>query len=285
MSIQTLKGVISRRIHQKVAQQVSCCEVSCCELRFQERTCLARPLRLLSYNIQVGINTEQYRHYVTRGWQHVLPHSERMGNLDRVATLLPDFDLVALQEVDGGSLRSGFVNQTEYLALKGRFPFWYQQLNRNFGKIAQHSNGFLSRVKPLILEDHKLPGLIPGRGALMAEFGLPEKPVLIVMMHLALSKRTRNIQLSYIRERIQGYEHVVLMGDMNTHANQLLNDSPLKHTSLLPSSSQGHTFPSWRPKLSLDHILVSPSLTVKAVSVLKVPISDHLPVAVEVALP
>ncbi len=285
MPIQTLKGVISRRIHRKVAQQKVARQVSCCELRFQERTCLTKSLRLLSYNIQVGINTEQYRHYFTRGWQHVLPYSKRMGNLNLVATLLSDFDLVALQEVDGGSLRTGFVNQTEYLALKGRFPFWYQQLNRNLGKIAQHSNGLLSRLRPLLLEDHKLPGLIPGRGALIAEFGLSEKPVLIVMMHLALSKRTRNIQLSYIRERIQGYEHIILMGDMNTHVSQLLNDSPLKYTSLLPSNSQGHTFPSWRPKLSLDHILVSPSLKVKTVNVLKVPISDHLPVAVEVALP
>ena len=27
-------------------------------------------LRLLSFNIQVGISTERYRHYVTRGWKH-----------------------------------------------------------------------------------------------------------------------------------------------------------------------------------------------------------------------
>ena len=280
MPIQTLKGVISRRIHRKVARQVHCCELS-----FQERACLTKPLRLLSYNIQVGINTEQYRHYVTRGWQHVLPHSQRMGNLDRVSSLLADFDLVALQEVDGGSLRTGFVNQTEYLALKGHFPFWYQQLNRNLGKIAQHSNGLLSRLKPLSLEDHKLPGLIPGRGALVAEFGESDNPILIVMMHLALSKRTRNIQLSYIRELIQGYEHVVLMGDMNTHANQLLHDSPLKYTSLLSFESHGHTYPSWQPKHSLDHILVSPSLKVQTINVIKAPISDHLPVAVEIDIP
>lgn len=73
-------------------------------------------LRLLSFNIQVGINTERYRHYVTRSWQHLLPHAGRTLNLQRIAGLLADFDLVALQEVDGGSLRSGFVNQVERLA-------------------------------------------------------------------------------------------------------------------------------------------------------------------------
>ncbi|PYA79799.1 endonuclease, partial [Pseudomonas aeruginosa] len=37
-------------------------------------------LRLLSFNIQVGISTERYRHYLTRGWQHLLPHAGRATN-------------------------------------------------------------------------------------------------------------------------------------------------------------------------------------------------------------
>lgn len=76
-------------------------------------------LRLLSFNIQVGISTERYRHYLTRGWQHLLPHTGRAGNLQKIGDLLKDFDLVALQEADGGSLRSGYVNQVEHLAQLG----------------------------------------------------------------------------------------------------------------------------------------------------------------------
>ncbi len=34
-------------------------------------------LRLLSFNIQVGISTQRYHHYLTRGWQHLLPHAGR----------------------------------------------------------------------------------------------------------------------------------------------------------------------------------------------------------------
>jgi endonuclease/exonuclease/phosphatase family metal-dependent hydrolase len=34
----------------------------------------------------------------------------------KIGNLLGDFDLVALQEADGGSLRSGYVNQVEHLA-------------------------------------------------------------------------------------------------------------------------------------------------------------------------
>jgi endonuclease/exonuclease/phosphatase family metal-dependent hydrolase len=78
------------------------------------------------------------------------------GNLQKIGDLLGDFDLVALQEADGGSLRSGYVNQVEHLAHLGAFPYWYQQLNRNLGRLAQHSNGVLSRLKPWAIEDHPL---------------------------------------------------------------------------------------------------------------------------------
>src|SRR5690606_39930461 len=75
-----------------------------------------RHLRLLTFNIQVGINTSSYHHYLTRSWQHFLPNRRRYENLDRIATLLSQYDVVALQECDGGSLRSGYINQVQYLA-------------------------------------------------------------------------------------------------------------------------------------------------------------------------
>ncbi|MDO7912709.1 endonuclease/exonuclease/phosphatase family protein [Pseudomonas monteilii] len=240
-------------------------------------------LRLLSFNIQVGISTERYRHYLTRSWQHLLPHTGRAGNLQKIGALIGDFDLVALQEVDGGSLRSGYINQVEHLAQLGAFPYWYQQLNRNLGRFAQHSNGVLSRLKPHALEDHPLPGPA-GRGAILVRFGEGEDALVVVMMHLALGAKTRALQLAYIRELIGGYRHQVLMGDMNTHANDLLEHSPLRDLGLIAPQVEA-TFPSWRPQRCLDHILLSPTLTLERVEVLSQPISDHLPVAVEIRLP
>lgn len=240
-------------------------------------------LRLLSFNIQVGISTERYRHYLTRSWQHLLPHNGRAGNLQKIGQLLGDFDLVALQEADGGSLRSGYVNQVEHLAHLGAFPYWYQQLNRNLGRFAQHSNGVLSRLKPQLLEDHPLPGPA-GRGAILVRFGEGEDALIVVMMHLALGAKTRALQLGYIRELIGGYRHQVLMGDMNTHATDLLEHSPLRDLGLIAPQVEA-TFPSWRPQRCLDHILLSPSLTLERFEVLAQPISDHLPVAVEIRLP
>lgn len=240
-------------------------------------------LRLLSFNIQVGINTQRYHHYLTRSWQHVLPHLGRAGNLQKIGALIGDFDLVALQEADGGSLRSGYINQVEHLAQLGSFPYWYQQLNRNLGRLAQHSNGVLSRLKPGAIEDHPLPGPA-GRGAILVRFGEGEDALVVVMMHLALGARTRTLQLAYIRELIGNYRHQVLMGDMNTHATDLLEHSPLRDLGLLAPQIEA-TFPSWRPQRCLDHILLSPTLTLERVQVLAQPISDHLPVAVEIRLP
>ncbi len=240
-------------------------------------------LRLLSFNIQVGISTERFGHYLTRGWQHLLPHTGRAGNLQRIGELLGDYDLVALQEVDGGSLRSGFVNQVEHLAHLGAFPYWYQQLNRNLGRLAQHSNGVLSRLRPSLLEDHPLPGP-PGRGAMLLRLGEGADAIAVVMMHLALGARTRTRQLAYIRELIGGYRHQVLMGDMNTHASDLLLHSPLRDLGLVAPQIEA-TFPSWRPQRCLDHILLSPTLQLERVEVLAQAISDHLPVAVEIRLP
>ncbi|RUT34339.1 EEP domain-containing protein [Pseudomonas sp. PAMC 29040] len=242
-----------------------------------------RRLRLLSFNIQVGNSTQSYRHYLTRSWQHVLPHKGRAGNLDKIGDLLSDFDLVALQEADGGSHRSGYINQVKYLAQQGEFPYWYQQLNRNLGRLAQHSNGVLSRLRPTAIEDHPLPGP-SGRGAILVRFGTGPDALAVVVMHLALGTKVRNLQLAYIRELVSGYQHQVLMGDMNTNATDLLQTSPLRDLGLLAPQMQA-TFPSWRPQRCLDHILLSPSLTLERVQVLDQPISDHLPVAVEIRLP
>jgi len=244
-----------------------------------------RHIRLLTFNIQVGINTTSYRHYVTRSWQHVLPHRNRIENLDRIARLVSNYDVVALQECDGGSLRSGFINQVQYLAEAAGIPYWYQQLNRNMGQIAQHSNGLLSRFRPLDVTEHRLPGLIPGRGAIIVRYGVKEDPLVLVLMHLSLSKAAQQRQLGYIREQIADYRHVVLMGDMNAHAEQLLTQTPLKETDLIPLPETAHSFPSWRPEKALDHILVSPSLEIRRSEVVSYPVSDHLPIAMDVALP
>lgn len=109
--------------------------------------------------------------------------------------------------------------------------------------------------------------------------------MVLVLMHLSLSRAAQQRQLGYIRELIADYRHVVLMGDMNNHAEELLNNTPLKETDLVPLPPTAHSFPSWRPEKALDHILVSPTLEIRRSEVVSYPLSDHLPIAMDVALP
>jgi endonuclease/exonuclease/phosphatase family metal-dependent hydrolase len=242
-------------------------------------------VRLLSYNIQVGIASKRFGDYITQSWKHVFPHAEIYENLSQIANLISDYDVAGLQEVDGGSLRSGFINQTEFLARKGRFPFWHHQINRNLGRLAQHSNGLLSRLRPAEITNFKLPGLIPGRGAMMVRFGEEHNPLILVMMHLALSSRARHRQIACIREIIHNYEHVVVMGDMNCQPDSAEMLYLLKKTDLCEPTHGLKTFPSWRPAKTIDHILVTPTLAVNDVHVLNYRYSDHLPIAMDIQIP
>jgi endonuclease/exonuclease/phosphatase family metal-dependent hydrolase len=243
-------------------------------------------LRLLSYNIQTGIESRRYGDYLTHSWKHVLPHPQRQANLARIASMLRDFDLVGLQEVDAGSLRSGFVDQIEYLAQQAQFPFWHKQINRNFGHLAQHSNGLLTRLRPARVIDHRLPGGLPGRGAVVAEFPTSDGQSLAVcIVHLALGWRARKRQLDYLIHMIEREPYLVLMGDFNCDCSSRSLRSMVSGHSLQGLDCELKTFPSWRPRRNLDHILLSRPLEVLDACVLDYALSDHLPLSMVIGLP
>ncbi len=239
----------------------------------------------MSFNIQVGIETRTYHQYFTRGWRHVLPDAKRLPNLRRIGELARDFDLVGLQELDAGSLRSGFVDQAAFLAEAGDFPHWYQQTNRPLGRFAQHSKGLLSRLSARLVTEHRLPGRIPGRGALMVHFGTEPAELVLVLLHLSLSQRARLSQLAFVAEQIAEHEHVIVMGDFNCHSRSPELQYLCAETGLREPLHDLPTYPSWRPERNIDHILVSPSLSVESAEVLDAPYSDHLPMTMTVSLP
>ena len=241
-------------------------------------------LKLLSFNIQTGIDTRDFHEYVTKSWKQLLPLKERISNLNRIASLVQNYDLVGLQEVDSGSLRTGFLDQTEYLAHRARFPYWYRQVNRSLGKIAQHSNGVLSRIRPHSVDEHKLPGL-RGRGAMLVELPTNREPLLVCIMHLALGKRARRLQLAYISELVGEYSQLVVMGDFNCGTDSSELQDLVDNTHLQLPTEDLKTFPSWRPNRKFDHILISESLRLKKTHVLEHTHSDHLPICVEIELP
>lgn len=242
-------------------------------------------LKVLSYNIQVGIASRAFREYFTGGWKHVLPSPERMRNLDSIAEVLAGYDIVGLQEIDAGSLRSHFMNQAEYLALRAGMPFWKHQTNRDLGHLAQHSLGMLGRHVPYEVEHRPLPGFLPGRGVMLARFGAPEARLTVAVMHLALGKGARMRQMGFVGDLLKDEPHAILMGDFNClpHAPEMRMMQA--KTGLVLPEKELHTYPSWRPNRMIDYILVSPTLRMRDAEVLPLPHSDHLPLAVEVELP
>lgn len=243
----------------------------------------AKPLRLLSANIQAGSSTRAYREYVTRSWSHVLPNGKRL-NLDALAALAEPYDLVGLQESDPGSLRSGFTNQADYLAERGNFPFWSHQPNRRISRIAGSGNALLSRVQPNEMLDYALPGRIAGRGVLLARFGEGDQAWDLAVTHLSLGAKSRMLQLGFLAELLTDSPRLVLMGDFNCDFDAPEMRALYRQTALVPPSDRICTFPSWAPQRCLDHVLVG-GLDILDYRAVPAAGSDHMAVAVELALP
>ena len=242
-------------------------------------------LKLLSFNIQAGTTTAKYRQYVTRSWRQVLPNNQRVANLDTISELVADYHIVGLQEVDCGSLRSGFVNQAKYLATHAGFPWWTHQPNRKMGIIAHAGNGMLGQYNPARVDEHRLPGAIPGRGALVAKFGEGPSALWVVVLHLALGRRARFQQLRYVAHLVSAHPYVVVMGDLNSGPQSHEIKEFCTRSELMLPPDPPLTFPSWQPQRAIDHILVSPGLEVLEYRALQTTVSDHLPLAVSIRLP
>ncbi|TAL88351.1 MAG: EEP domain-containing protein [Rhodanobacter sp.] len=244
-----------------------------------------RRLRLLSCNILAGGKVQHYRDYVTRSVAAMLPGRSKMDNLDHLAEVLSAFDVIGLQEADAGSLRSGFLNQTRYLAETSGLPFWSYQPNRPVAKLAHSANGLISRLEPTLVTDYPLPSRIPGRGALLAQFGEGENALAVMIAHLSLSAPARERQLGFIAELLQDFPHAVLMGDLNTEPHSAEMRHLFAKCGLQPPAQSTPTFPSWKPRRALDHILTTQAIELEKTWALPQAFSDHLPLAAEIRLP
>jgi endonuclease/exonuclease/phosphatase family metal-dependent hydrolase len=242
-------------------------------------------VRLLSLNIQFGLQGARYVQYLTHAWRHFVPTRRARDNLDRIAALASPYDLVAIQEADAGSLRTSRLNQVAHMAQLAGFPHWHAAVTRDLRPFAQHCLGCLSRWPLQFVEYHPLPGWLPGRGALEVEIQPPGREALrVVIAHLALGRRARARQLGFLAKLVRDGTDTILLGDLNCGPHELKAHEGFSATGLRGVHDGQHTFPSWRPSRALDHILVTPSVEVLGATVLQERLSDHLPVATEIRL-
>lgn len=244
---------------------------------------MRQSVTVLSYNIQAGIGTQRAHHYVTRAHHQLISTKAKRDRLRSIGKFIAGFDIVCLQEIDLGGRRAGFTNQVDILQEASGHPYHVYQENRAVRAISRHGNAILSRIPIKSCEDLKLPGRIGGRGALLVELDM-EPATLVACIHLSLGPDDQTAQLSYLAEQMDkphfGRSRKIVCGDMNCAAQSAPMNQFSAITGLRPLTGAPHkTYPSWKPRLGLDHIVSDDKGIDHEVTVEAAGFSDHLPVS------
>ncbi len=107
----------------------------------------------------------------------------------------------------------------------------------------------------------------------------------LCILHLALGWRARRRQLDFLHALAARCSYFVMMGDFNCGCGSKRFQAMVKASGLRGLDCEMKTFPSWRPRHNLDHILVSPSLRILNTRVIDYALSDHLPLSATIELP
>jgi endonuclease/exonuclease/phosphatase family metal-dependent hydrolase len=228
-----------------------------------------QPVRVLSYNIH---------------------HAEGMdGKIDlpRIAAIIMsvDPDVVALQEVDIRTHRSGGVDQLLELAkLTGMQPVYGRTIPHQGGL---YGNAVLSRLPVNGFANHPLPGKEP-RGVIQAIFDpLPAASGAafdFLGTHLDLNEPDRLAAVARINETVSERPDgrpMILAGDMNAVPGSKPIEALLRDWTLAQGAQPMLTSPSSNPRRQIDYIFVRPASRWRVVEtrVLDEPVaSDHRPV-------
>jgi endonuclease/exonuclease/phosphatase family metal-dependent hydrolase len=242
-------------------------------------------VRLVVYNMRYGAGA---------GWRFNLPYPgagylrDASGNVARIGDYLQGLgpDLVALLEVDGGSHRAP---QPQHHALADR-------LGHQHGFRCKYREGsLLGRLPLLRTQGNAVLSRLPLHGLRFHELAWGSKSLVIeaeheslslFVVHLALRPHHRRRQLHELADLVRAAaKPAVVAGDLNTLAPGRELAPFLAATGLRPADHHlSASWPSHRPRLALDHVLVAPELGVRAVAVPDVRYSDHRPLVCDLKL-
>jgi len=236
-------------------------------------------LRLLVYNIRYATGTGPAFHLPVPGAGY-LRSSRRV--LEDITQFIrrENPDLVGLVEVDTGSIRTGMVNQAEYIA---------NSLGHYTAYECKYGSGSINHLVPIVRKQANALLAAPtvtgerfhyfdtGIKRLIIELELDE--VCVFLVHLSIKYRHRQYQLRTLYDLISGANKpVIVAGDFNTfwgtHEIYLfMRASGLRsaNTAGLPS------YPARVPRVELDFVLVSSGIDVTAFRIPAVRYSDHRP--------
>ena len=225
---------------------------------------------IMTFNIRVGKGIDQ------------------VNNLQRSADIINRErpDVVALQEVDSVTVRTGGRDQAQELGrLTGMNSVFAAAMEFNGGK---YGVGLLSREKPLSVKRIPLPGREEVRVMLIAEFS----GYVVAATHFSLTEADRLASAEILlKETAQIDKPVFFAGDLNALPESATIKLLEQHFALLTDKNV-FTFPADTPDRCIDYIFArSPKapfgkeFKVISTTVLPEPMaSDHRPVMVKLRL-
>ncbi len=212
-------------------------------------------------------------------------------DLERLANVIKaeKADIVALQEVDRGVLRSGRRDLPSELAkLTGMSVFFENNLSYQGG---EYGNAVLTRYPILLATNTHYKMLEPKeqRGAIQIILWANGKRFLLMNTHLdyrETGEEERLLHVETIRELAQKYGQcpVIVCGDFNSTPGSRTHKAMTKFLQdswELAGRGEGLTIPPENPRTRIDYIWVSRELKVEKVWVPSTQASDHLPVVAE----
>lgn len=195
-----------------------------------------------------------------------------------------DADVLALQEVDLGTTRTGGADLARFVARGTGMVELFGPSRRLPG--GWYGNALLVRGSFERWSVHRLPRRPPWRvwqerrTALVAHAVLGDGPVALAVTHLAVAHPISDRQQARLGELAAGLPHpLVVLGDMNREPHQV---APLAAMVGLVAVEHEPTHPVAKPRLNIDHILVSPDLRITSVEVRATEMSDHRALLVDV---
>lgn len=238
-------------------------------------------LRLMTYNVHSCIGMD--------------------GKLDaaRIARVIARSrpDVVALQELDVGRIRTNGMDQAHQIARSLEMEFHFHPALHLEEEL--YGDAILSHLPLRLVKAGSLPGLAdkPGlepRGALWVAVDLYGTEIQVINTHLGLSRRERIAQVTaLLGDDWLGHEAcrapVVFCGDLNALPRSRTHRRISRHMNDVQAEAVGHrprgTFSSRFPSMRIDHVFTSAGLRVNHIEVpdsaLVRVASDHLPLLVE----
>ena len=201
---------------------------------------------------------------------------------DRTAAVISEYqpDVVALQELDSMTGRSGQHDQLGELAIRTQYhPVFGSAIDFNGGK---YGVGLLIREQPVSTKRIPLPGEEP-RVLLVVEL----KDYVLACTHLDLEEEQRLASVPLIVAEAQHWQKpFILVGDWNDTPDSKLMMELVKYFTV--HSGNNATYPADEPQECIDYIASFKKRSAKALEygVIDEPAaSDHRPVMVRLRLP